>query len=83
MGSPTTRSADRPGTVLVTGGAGYIGSHAAKAMAAAGRPVVIYDNLSQGHREAALGADLVVGDTRDVSLLRSVMASRGVTTRPG
>jgi UDP-glucose 4-epimerase len=64
----------------VTGGAGYIGSHAAKALARAGRPVVIYDNLTQGHREAALGADLVVGDTRDVSLLRSVMASRGVTS---
>ena len=79
MGSPTTRSDDRTGTVLVTGGAGYIGSHAAKALAAAGRPVVIYDNLSQGHREAALGADLVVGDTRDAPLLRSVIASRGVT----
>jgi UDP-glucose 4-epimerase len=79
MGSPTTRSDGRPGAVLVTGGAGYIGSHAAKALAAAGRPVVIYDNLSQGHREAVLGADLVVGDTRDVALVRSVMASRGVT----
>ena len=79
MGSPTTRSDDRPGTILVTGGAGYIGSHAAKELAAAGRPVVIYDNLSQGHREAALGGDLVVGDTRDVPLLRSVIASRGVT----
>jgi UDP-glucose-4-epimerase GalE len=65
--------------VLVTGGAGYIGSHAAKVLTAAGRPVVIYDNLSEGHREAALGADLVVGDTRDVALLRSVIASRGVT----
>jgi UDP-glucose-4-epimerase GalE len=65
--------------VLVTGGAGYIGSHAAKALAAAGRRVVIYDNLSEGHREATLGADLVVGDTRDVSLLRSVIASRGVS----
>jgi len=63
----------------VTGGAGYIGSHAAKALARAGRRVVIYDNLSQGHREAALGADLVVGDTHDVALLRSVIASRGVT----
>src|ERR1035437_3618357 len=79
MGSPTTQLADRPGTVLVTGGAGYIGSHAAKALAAAGRRVVIYDNLSEGHREATLGADLVVGDTRDVSLLRSVIASRGVS----
>jgi len=65
--------------VLVTGGAGYIGSHAAKALAAAGRPVVVYDNLSEGHRQAALGADLVVGDTQDVDLLRSVIASRGVT----
>jgi len=80
MGSPTIRSGDKPGTVVVTGGAGYIGSHAAKALGAAGRRVVIYDNLSEGHEEATLGADLVVGDTRDVSLLRSVMASRGVTS---
>ena len=65
--------------MLVTGGAGYIGSHAAKALAAAGRRVVIYDNLTEGHREAALGADLVVGDTRDVAQLRSVMAGRGVS----
>jgi UDP-glucose 4-epimerase len=79
MGSPTIRSGDRPGAVLVTGGAGYIGSHAAKALAATGRPIVIYDNLSEGHREAALGAEMVVGDTRDVALLRSVIASRGVT----
>ncbi len=65
--------------MLVTGGAGYIGSHAAKALAAAARRVVIYDNLTEGHRDAALGADLVVGDTRDVAGLRSVMASRGVS----
>lgn len=62
----------------MTGGAGYIGSHAAKALRASGRPVVILDNLSEGHGAAALGADLVVGDTRDVALLRSVMADRGV-----
>lgn len=79
MDSLTTRLGDKPGAVLVTGGAGYIGSHAAKALAAAGRPVVIYDNLSEGHRAAALGTELVVGDTRDVRLLRSVMESRGVT----
>jgi UDP-glucose 4-epimerase len=79
MGSPTTRSADEPGTVLVTGGAGYIGSHTAQALTAAGRRLVIYDNLSEGHREATLGADLVVGDTRDVPRLRSVIVSRGVT----
>lgn len=65
--------------MLVTGGAGYIGSHAAKALAAAGRRVVIYDNLTEGHREAALGADLVVGDTREVARLRSVIVERGVS----
>lgn len=66
--------------MLVTGGAGYIGSHAAKALAAAGRRVVLYDNLAAGHREAALGADLVVGDTRDGAGLRAVIAGRGVTS---
>ncbi len=55
-----------PTTVLVTGGAGYIGSHAAKALRKAGHRVVIYDNLSAGHREAALGAPLIEGDTADV-----------------
>lgn len=65
--------------MLVTGGAGYIGSLAAKALAAAGRRVVIYDNLTEGHREAALGADLVVGDTREVARLRSTIADRGVS----
>ena len=39
-------------TVLVTGGAGYVGSHAVLALAAAGYDVVVYDNLSAGHEEA-------------------------------
>ena len=38
--------------VFVTGGAGYVGSHAVKALAAAGYDVVVYDDLSAGHREA-------------------------------
>jgi UDP-glucose-4-epimerase GalE len=58
-------------TVLVTGGAGYIGSHAVKALAAAGRRVVVYDDLSAGHREAVatIGGDvrLVEGDIRDTA----------------
>ena len=54
-GSPTPLAAPKPTTVLVTGGAGYIGSHAAKALRKAGHRVVIYDNLSAGHREAVLG----------------------------
>ena len=72
-------AATDPATVLVTGGAGYIGSHAAKALRAAGYQVVIYDNLSAGHREAALGAPLVVGDIGDVEGVRRVLRESGAT----
>jgi UDP-glucose-4-epimerase GalE len=51
--------------VLVTGGAGYIGSHAAKALARAGYQVVVYDNLLAGHRGAVKWGELVVGDITD------------------
>ena len=67
------------GTVLVTGGAGYIGSHAAKALRQAGYQVVIYDNLSAGHREATLGAPLIVGDIGDVAAVRSAIRDSGAT----
>jgi len=60
-------------TVLVTGGAGYIGSHTAKALRRAGYDVVIYDNLSAGHRQAALGAPLIEGDIRDVDAVRRAL----------
>lgn len=59
-------------TILVTGGAGYIGSHAVLALKAAGYSVVILDNLVYGHRdlvEAVLDVELVVGDTNDRALL--------------
>jgi UDP-glucose 4-epimerase len=79
MGSPTSRSAVDRGAVLVTGGAGYIGSHAARELARAGRRAVVYDDLVQGHREAVLGAPLVVGDTHDVERLRGVIAEHGVS----
>lgn len=59
--------------VLVTGGAGYIGSHAAKALRRAGREVVLYDDLSAGHRKAALGAPFVLGDIADVPRLRETL----------
>ena len=61
----------------MTGGAGYIGSHAAKALHRAGRSVVIYDNLSAGHRKAALGAPLIVGDTSDVDAVRRAIRETG------
>jgi UDP-glucose-4-epimerase GalE len=59
--------------VLVTGGAGYVGSHAAKALRRAGHEVVIYDNLSAGHRAAALGAPLIEGDIADHDRVRAAI----------
>ena len=72
-------AAAKPTTVLVTGGAGYIGSHAAKVLSQAGHRVVIYDNLSAGHREAVLGAPLIVGDTGDVETMRRAIRDSGAS----
>jgi UDP-glucose-4-epimerase GalE len=71
--------AAKPTTVLVTGGAGYIGSHAAKALRQAGHRVVIYDNLSAGHREATLGVPLIQGDTADVETMRRAIRESGAS----
>ena len=65
------------GVVLVTGGAGYVGSHAAKALRQAGHDVVIYDNLSAGHRQAALGAPFIDGDIADVAAVRRAIRDSG------
>ncbi|MCM3748312.1 UDP-glucose 4-epimerase GalE [Paenibacillus pasadenensis] len=58
--------------VLVTGGAGYIGSHAVAALLEKGEEVVVVDNLQQGHRAALLGGVLYEGDLRDEELLDRV-----------
>jgi len=63
----------------VTGGAGYIGSHTAKALRRSGYRVVIYDNLSAGHREAALDAPLIEGDIRDVDAVRRALRDSGAS----
>jgi UDP-glucose-4-epimerase GalE len=65
--------------VIVTGGAGYIGSHAVKALRARGMDVVIYDNLVAGHRQAAerTGAPLEVGDIHDTARLADVIRRTG------
>jgi UDP-glucose 4-epimerase len=55
--------------VLVTGGAGYIGSHGARALAGSGHEVRIYDNLSTGHRELARGFELIEGSVGDSAAL--------------
>jgi UDP-glucose-4-epimerase GalE len=62
--------------VLVTGGAGYIGSHAARELARNGHSVLIYDNLSTGHRFLAEGFELVEADLRDSAAAASAL--RGV-----
>jgi UDP-arabinose 4-epimerase len=59
--------------VLLTGGAGYVGSHTAKALACAGFVPIVFDNLSNGHRSAVKWGPLVVGDLADGRLLRQTI----------
>jgi UDP-glucose 4-epimerase len=68
---------DRP-TVLVTGGAGYIGSHACRALTAAGYQPVVYDNLSTGHRSFVAGP-LVTGDLLDGAALARAFTDHKIT----
>lgn len=65
-------------TVLVTGGAGYIGSHTVRLLRARGRDVVVLDTLESGYEQALLGAPLVRGDIADVDLVRRLVADHGV-----
>jgi UDP-glucose 4-epimerase len=58
--------------ILVTGGAGYIGSHAVKALGKAGHEVIVLDNLSTGHRAAVTYGELIVGDVSDEDLLNKI-----------
>lgn len=64
--------------VLVTGGAGYIGSHTVVALLAQGEEVVIVDSLELGHRAAVRGGKLCVGDLRDESFLARVFAEHDI-----
>lgn len=59
--------------VLVVGGAGYIGSHAARTLRRRGHEVVIYDNLSTGHASLATGFELVRGDISDAPTLSAIL----------
>ena len=66
-------------TILVTGGAGYIGSHMVLELIDAGERVVVVDNLSTGFRWAVpAAAELVVGDVGDDELVRSVLKRHGI-----
>jgi UDP-glucose-4-epimerase GalE len=64
--------------VLVTGGAGYIGSHAAKTLRQAGFSVVVYDNLAAGHRSAAKFGEFVQGDITDVAAVRETLRTHDI-----
>lgn len=59
--------------ILVTGGAGYVGSHVVQALLEAGHEPIVFDNLSSGHPEAVLDAELVVGDIADRDKLSEVL----------
>ena len=67
-------------TILVTGGAGYIGSHVLRQLAERGERVVVLDNLSTGFRSAVLDTPLVVGDTGDPSIVRQTLRDYDVDT---
>lgn len=64
--------------VLVTGGAGYIGSQTAKALAQSGHEVVVLDNLSTGHREAVKWGPFIEGDLGDKELLAEIFTERRI-----
>lgn len=64
--------------ILVTGGLGYVGSHAVKLLVDRGEKVISYDDLSYGHIGAAAGSEVVIGDIGDGEKLRRVMREHGV-----
>jgi UDP-arabinose 4-epimerase len=66
-------------SILVTGGAGYVGAHACKALAAAGHRPVVYDNLLRGHRAAVRWGPLVEGDLHDTARLAEAFDIHQIT----
>lgn len=62
--------------ILITGGAGYIGSHVVKALGLKGHDITVYDNLSTGHRQAVLFGELVEGDLADHEKLEALFAAK-------
>ncbi len=63
-------------SILVTGGAGYIGSHMVKRLLRDGHDVTVFDNLSTGHADAVPGAALIKGDLRVASIIGAALTSR-------
>lgn len=78
IGLPSTAIVNRPVPVLVTGGAGYIGSHAVLALLDRGWPVAVIDNFTTGFRFAVpSGVPLYEGDIEDAGLLARIFAEQG------
>lgn len=63
-------------SVLVVGGAGYVGSHMVKLLISSDHSVSVFDNLSRGHRDAVMSADFIEGDLLNPADLRDAFASR-------
>ena len=68
------------GSILVTGGAGYIGSHVVRQLGEAGEKVVVLDNLGRGFRQAVPAGQLVVGDVGDYALVCGLLAQHHIDT---
>lgn len=66
-------------TILVTGGAGYVGSHICKALAQAGHTPVVYDNLCRGHRDSVKWGPLVEANITDAAALEAALTAHGAT----
>ncbi len=67
-------------TILVTGGAGYIGSHTVQQLLARGESVVVLDNLSTGFARSVAGVKLVTGDVGDAQLVTGLLREHGIRT---
>jgi UDP-glucose 4-epimerase len=68
------------GSILVTGGAGYIGSHVVRQLGEAAERLIVLDNLGRGFRQAVTAGELVIGDVGDFALVSSLLAKHQVDT---
>ena len=69
-----------PGSILVTGGAGYIGSHVVLQLRARGERVAVLDDLSRGFRQAVVDAPLIVGNVGDRDAVFKLLREHRVDT---
>jgi UDP-glucose 4-epimerase len=68
------------GSILVTGGAGYIGSHVVRQLGETAEQIIVLDNLGRGFRQAVTAGELVVGDVGDFALVSRLLAERKIDT---